>query len=41
MKSIGAKQLQERGYAKGYYDNGRKVVSAVLVADDELRKVIL
>lgn len=41
MKSIGAEQLQERGYAKGYYDNGRKVVSAVLVADDELRKVIL
>ena len=41
MKRTRAEQLQERGYAKGYDDNGRKVVLAVLVADDEQRKVIL
>jgi hypothetical protein len=41
MKRIGAEQLQERGYTKGYDDNVRKVVSAVLVADDEQRKVFL
>jgi hypothetical protein len=41
MKRIGAEQLQERGYTKGYDDNVRKVVSAVLVANDEQRKVFL
>ncbi|MBQ7193123.1 MAG: AAA family ATPase [Synergistaceae bacterium] len=40
-KLEGLEQLQDRGYADGYGAEGRKVVSAVFVADDEHRKVIL
>ena len=40
MKSAGAEQLRERGYAEGYDSEGRKVASAVLVANDEARQVL-
>lgn len=40
-KRQGFEQMQDRGYAKGYDGEGRKIVSAVLVADDEQRQIIL
>ena len=40
-KEEGVAQLQDREYTKGYDTEGRKVISAVLVADDEKRQVIL
>lgn len=39
-KREGLEQLQERGYAKGYNAEGRKVISAVLVADDVNRQIV-
>ena len=38
-KREGLEQLQDRGYANGYDAEGRKVVSAVFVADDENRSI--
>ena len=40
-KAEGVAQLQGREYTKGYGADGHKVISAVLVADDEKRQVIL
>lgn len=40
-KREGLVQLQDRGYANGYDAEGRMVISAVLVADNEHRKVII
>ena len=40
-KLEGLEQLQERGYANGYDAEGRKVISAVFVADDVNRQVML
>lgn len=39
MKRIGTEQILERGYAKGYDTEGRKITSAVFVADNENRKI--
>ena len=39
-KAEGAAQLQDREYTKGYDAEGCKVISAVLVVDDEKRQVI-
>ena len=39
-KDEGLKQMKEKGYADSYDAEGRKVVSAVIVADDENRKVL-
>ncbi len=35
LKAKGATQLQDREYTKGYELEGRRIISAVLVADDE------
>ena len=40
MKYIGAQQIKERGYAETYGCNGREIITAVLVADNEKRMVI-
>ena len=40
MKRIGAQQIKERGYAETYSGNGREIITAVLVADNEKRMVI-
>ena len=40
-KLEGLVQLQDRGYANGYDAEGRMVISAVLVADDEQRRVVV
>ena len=40
-KLEGLMQLQNRGYANGYDAEGRMVISAVLVADDEQRRVVV
>jgi len=40
MKRVGIRQLQERGYAESYGGEGREIITAVLVADDEKREVI-
>ena len=34
-------QIKERGYTNNYNAEGRKIISAVLVADDEHRKIIM
>lgn len=39
-KIEGQRQIEERGYAKGYADGKRKVISAVFVADDEKRQIV-
>ena len=36
----GERQIRERGYSKGYGVEGRNVIPAVLVADDEKKLVI-
>ena len=41
MKTEGLSQIKDREYAKSYDTEGRKVVTAVLVADDQERKIIL
>ena len=40
-KRKGLEQMEDRGYAKGYEGEGRKIICAVLVADDEQRQIIL
>jgi len=40
-KDEGLKQLNEKGYAKSYDAEERKVVSAVIVADDENREALV
>lgn len=40
LKAEGTAQLRDREYTKGYELEGRRITSAVLVADDERRKVI-
>ena len=39
MYMKGLEQVQNREYAKGYESAGRKTVTAVLVADDEKRRL--
>ncbi len=41
MKAEGLNQIKDREYSKSYDTEGRKVVTAVLVADDQERKIIL
>ena len=41
MKIEGLNQIKDREYSKSYDTEGRKVVTAVLVADDQERKIIL
>ena len=41
LKRIGAEQIRERGYADSYAGEGREIISAVIVADDEARKAVL
>ena len=41
MKSLGAELLHDREYTMGYELKGRRIISVVLVADDECRKIIL
>ncbi len=41
MKTEGLNQIKDREYSKSYDTEGRKVVTAVLVADDQERKIIL
>ena len=40
IRAEGTAQLQDREYTKGYELEGRRIISAVLVADDELRHVM-
>ena len=40
LKAEGVEQLQDREYTKGYELDGRRIISAVLVADDERRRVV-
>ncbi len=37
----GEKQLEDREYTKSYNTEGRKVVAAVIVADDERRQAVI
>lgn len=39
-KMEGLVQIKEKGYAESYDSEGRKVISAAVVADDENRKVM-
>ena len=39
-KMEGLEQIKEKGYAESYDSEGRKVISAAVVADDENRKVM-
>ncbi|MBQ9419712.1 MAG: PD-(D/E)XK nuclease domain-containing protein, partial [Synergistaceae bacterium] len=39
-KDEGLTQINEKGYAKSYDAEGRRVITAVVVADDENRKVL-
>ena len=41
MKIEGLNQIKDREYSKSYDTEGRKVVTAVFVADDQKRKIIL
>ena len=40
-KDEGLKQMKEKGYADSYDSEGRKIISAVVVADDENRKAVV
>ena len=40
MKLEGTTQMEDREYSKGYMNDGRQVISAVLVADDQKRILI-
>ena len=40
-KSEGLKQIKDRGYGKSYDAEGRKIISAIIVVDDERRQAIL
>ena len=39
--SEGIQQLNSREYARSYASAGQKVVTAVLVADDEKRQIVI
>ena len=41
MKAEGLNQIKDREYAKSYNTEGHKAVEAVLVADDQERRIIL
>ena len=41
MKRKGIEQMQDRNYFKGYDDEGRKIISAVLIADNDKREVVV
>ncbi len=41
MKAEGMQQLKDREYSKSYASGKRKVIIAVLVADDEKRQIII
>ena len=41
MKRKGIEQMQDRNYVKGYDDEGRKIISAVLIADNDKREVVV
>ena len=41
MKAEGTQQMNTREYSKSYASEGRKVITAVLVADDEKRQIII
>ena len=41
MGAEGIQQMNNRDYAKSYASAGEKVVTAVLVADDEKRQIII
>ena len=41
MKAEGLNQMNERNYAKSYETEGRKVIKAVLTADDQERKIFV
>ena len=40
MRAEGTQQINDREYAKSYASEGRKVITAVLVADDEKRQLV-
>ena len=40
-KDEGLKQMKEKGYADSYDSEGRKIISSVVVADDENRKAVV
>ncbi len=40
MRAEGIQQINDREYAKSYASDGRKVITAVLVADDEKRHLV-
>lgn len=40
MRDIGLQQINDREYAKGYASEGRNIITAVLVADDQRRQII-
>lgn len=40
MRAEGTQQISDRDYAKSYASDGRKVITAVLVADDEKRHLV-
>jgi len=40
-KDEGLKQMKEKGYADSYDSESRKIISAVIVADDENRKAVV
>lgn len=40
MRAEGIQQMNDREYAKSYASEGRKVITAVLVADDEKRQLV-
>lgn len=41
MRAEGTQQMNDKDYAKSYASTGQKVITAVLVADDEERQIIL
>ena len=41
MRAEGIQQINDREYAKSYASGGRKVITAVLVADDEKRQLVI
>lgn len=40
MRFEGMQQIHDRDYAKSYASDGRKVITAVFVANDEKRQII-
>ena len=41
MMTEGIQQMNERDYAKSYASGEHKVITAVLVADDEKRQIVI